>query len=667
MRMTLFRLFLLLQFSILSSNLLAAAEVPEADTVKIDSAIILPGGQNVPVRSLGVYAYTEKDDHAFHSYAGLNVLNTLRGHVPNLQIGANATYPAGGARSANTLLVIDGLPNGAGYAQYYNLNAFEFETINAISSGVGTSAYGSPGAYGAVFLQSKTGKDISRPLVDFNIFPSYVTGDPASDRWQLTNGLAFAQDFGPVDTRISLNTTYMPYHGNTMDSQSGLHFLKVNTGFDILPGLSARLILDGCYRKESSESRFRFFNQPMETKTDTEMQNVVANLMVRYQATEWLALSSQGSLGRIEHQVDTRSQINSFTNTEYHRSFINLFATAERNVSEKLGFTGFAGGQLEKKKAYAFRLSDNATNEMNAQFQTTSLLGGGGLFYDKYLFANARYRIDDYSTLSDSQQATWSLTSAFVFSEAFGIGNRSFNSGTLRIGYGKSYAPGSPDPAQSPFSFRDYDPRYTPLQPRTMLETGTDLSFFNERVKLHVTYFHDFEDLEISDGVIGGPPIPILLGELHQDSWEIVLSGKSIDNNNLSLTTTLTWANPAVYIESNSSGGGGSVMGNVNPDWYGGLLNQLAFKDFFLSCLVDVQRGGDSFLITPDGYRIYDNSNAELRDLSVGYRWRSVEAPVRNVRLALSGRNLWTIYDRDETVQYTFRQSVTSLSLTLGF
>ena len=37
------------------------------------------------------------------------------------------------------------------------------------------------------------------------------------------------------------------------------------------------------------------------------------------------------------------------------------------------------------------------------------------------------------------------------------------------------------------------------------------------------------------------------------------------------------------------------VIGNANPDWNGGILNRLTYKDLSLSFLIDVQKGGDVF------------------------------------------------------------------------
>jgi hypothetical protein len=38
-----------------------------------------------------------------------------------------------------------------------------------------------------------------------------------------------------------------------------------------------------------------------------------------------------------------------------------------------------------------------------------------------------------------------------------------------------------------------------------------------------------------------------------------------------------------------------NVIGNINPDWIGGINNTFRYKDLTLSFLIDVRKGGDLF------------------------------------------------------------------------
>jgi TonB-linked SusC/RagA family outer membrane protein len=63
-----------------------------------------------------------------------------------------------------------------------------------------------------------------------------------------------------------------------------------------------------------------------------------------------------------------------------------------------------------------------------------------------------------------------------------------------------------------------------------------------------------------------------------------------------------------------------NVIGNMNPDWNGGINNKFSYKNFNLSFLIDVQKGGDIFsLDTWYGYA------TGLYDQSVGPNDRGVE------------------------------------------
>lgn len=143
------------------------------------------------------------------------------------------------------------------------------------------------------------------------------------------------------------------------------------------------------------------------------------------------------------------------------------------------------------------------------------------------------------------------------------------------------------------------------------------------------------------------------------------------------------------------------VIGNITPDWIGGIRNSFNYKGLSLSFLIDVKHGGDVFstdmyyglatglyeetavgdyrtagVIHPgvnpngqvnttptaapdtfgnvDGYRrmpnsrfVYDASYVKLREASIGYSLpKSILANTsfQEVKISLVGRNLWIIH-----------------------
>lgn len=148
----------------------------------------------------------------------------------------------------------------------------------------------------------------------------------------------------------------------------------------------------------------------------------------------------------------------------------------------------------------------------------------------------------------------------------------------------------------------------------------------------------------------------------------------------------------------------GQKLGNVQPDWIGGMMNTLNFKGFSLSALVDVRMGGDIYdegtgtarwtgqyaetalgreegvigqgvrQVTVDGVEsyipndiivtanqlygysnprnyhesaIFDASYVKLRELSLGYSFSPAilkKIRIQSAKLSVVGRNVWMIF-----------------------
>jgi hypothetical protein len=660
-----------------------AATFIQQDTLRQDTICITPYFAKTPVRSLGNFAVVNKDRYAFQTYAGFSVLNTLRGHVPGGNTGPNAAAAESGLRSVGSMLVIDGLPYADGFAWNYNLNAFDYENIYALSSGNALIPYGGQAGKGAVFLQSKTGKNIFKPSVEFNSSPGIAWLEETmfssyTEQLQFTNAVAYAQDYGAVDLRVSYNGTYYPMMNRGPEAESSLHNIRVNTGIDITDRLNARLILDGMKRWDQSK---------LLSESDGSTEILQGNLMLQYQAMRWLTLTSQSSLagitGESNHTFDY--VIVDYVN-ENRRSFLNLFATARHTLSENFSLREFAGVQYDGQKIFRKRdqFSGGASSgsQQEAERRTRSLLAGIGIQYNNYWFADLDYRLDEFSAFSkDGLQPSYALTSAFVFSDALQWQNKWFASGKLRASYGKTtvaLGEAYPGTFELPVPGGVFTgPGFLPLTEKRMIEAGTDLSFFNRRVDLSVSYFHDLDDQTMTQVAYPNETGYTYrygnVGELSLKGWEATLSATTINRDDLSLRTGLTWSDLKNYIVPGTSSEGleAGVFRNRMTDWTGSLLNQLTVGNFFGTFLVDMRRGEETYGsgTTSSPASNYFTQNVKLRDISIGYSWpepRSVRTTI-----SLSARNLWNIYPKDEKVAPVFYtttpQKSINLSVTLGF
>lgn len=639
----------------------AASPYVQQDTLRRDTIRITPYFAETPVNALGNFAVVNKDRYAFQNYAAFSVLNTLRGHVPNLNISPNADVTSAGLRSGSSMLVIDGLPFTGGFSSYYNLNSFEYENIYAVSSGNAAFAYGGLASDGAVFLQSKTGKNIFRPSVEFNSSASFAQKETMGlstfpESWQFTSAIAYAQDYGAADLRVSYNGSYFPPAGTSTETERGINNVRINTGVDVADRFHARLILDGARFRTTTKLQNLMIG---EGESEALITNLQGNLMLQYQPTDWLSITSQSSLAGIDGETEAKSPRSSFFSNsvqENRRSFVNLMARARQSLSEKLLLREFAGVQYDRQKIFRSETESSGSSVTEAwdksKYNSNALLAGIGLQYDKFLFADLNYRSEQFSAFpkTDTKPA-YAITTAFVFSEAFHWQNKWLSSGKLRgsygktnVGYGQAYprsiAISSGGMIPNPFVF-------APMKKR-MVEAGADLSFFDHRMSLNVSHFHDLNNQTLS--IVAIPDVggfvntTVDLGQMHIKGWETVLAGSAIKASHLSLYTTLTWATFKNYIPEPKTKIG--QAGNPNPDWTGAVLNQLSIRNFFGTFLVDIRKGGDIYTYDLNSYEIttYDGTNVTLRDLTVGYRWPD-DLAVRT-QISLSARNLWTIYAR---------------------
>jgi len=207
------------------------------------------------------------------------------------------------------------------------------------------------------------------------------------------------------------------------------------------------------------------------------------------------------------------------------------------------------------------------------------------------------------------------------------------------------------------------------------------LSLFENSTNLRLASFQGGVSLNAS---VGRP-----YGELQGATYEYLNGERIVKENGL-------W-----QVSSTTS----NIIGNINPDWIGGISNTFRYKDLSLSFLIDVKKGGDLFSldmyygsaaglyprtvglnelgnpvrdavvdgggiilpgVTADGspnakrvtitsnnsfYEpqsefVYDASYVKLRELSLSYSLpeKLISKYFKDIELSLIGRNLWIIH-----------------------
>jgi hypothetical protein len=658
-----------------------------------DSIQVKPNLEQTAAASQGNFIVLPKDQIGFQTYAGFNAINMLRGHAPNLTLNPNAGSPSG---SAGSLLVIDGLPYSNTFGGYYNLNSFEYGNIYAFRSGNAGALYGGSAANGSVFLQSKTGENIAKPTFEFNSTTanswsaSQLTGDTeAWKQWLLVNSLAFQQDFGAMDTRVSYTFSAQPPDNSPTEAATKFHAVKINTGLNIGSRFTTRLILDHFQNPINFNQGYFVWGQPSTVqyyKHELLNKNTQGNLRLQYQITPWLALASQSALTRLKSKGSTELQSGPRSESNQRRAFVNFFVNTNHTVLENFRVKAFVGGQYEKQKLESELYTSTSSAGSKMERETKTLMGGAGLQFKNYLFANFDYRKDYLSTFGpDNNDApTYSFNASFILSEAMKLDNSWLPYTKLRASLGNA----SIVPFQQYPDFPSYTGSFPnpSLRPSTrfMTEYGIDMLFMQEKLGANGNYFRTREEDMLAQsfipGTTGGTTVWVNRGVLSTNGWEIILSVSPVKNSNFNWQTKFIWATykTKIDLEGSSSGGGGSgtVIGSPNPDWRGSYLNQITWKGWFSSFLVDIRKGGDFITYEYDGnfptIVLIDGTMARLRDFSMGYRIPMHSQVMQEIQVSLSGRNLWTIYSKIEDREgaggdLTMVQKSLSLSISAMF
>ncbi|MCS6973597.1 MAG: hypothetical protein N2044_05605 [Cyclobacteriaceae bacterium] len=596
------------------------------DTVQNKSVQVTPY-HVLNLNTSSVYVKKVDNPEWLRLSAGVHVFNALRGQVAGLSIPAYVAnagwaglrqYSFTGVR--NALLIVDGVPFNNSIGNYMNMNAFEYSSVATISNTNALSFLG--GANSGVFvLTSKTGEGIERPTVEFNSYTTTgwmeladLSGNKTTfRRWHLSHSLAYSQDFGAVDARISYNNLVLS--GDLPGNRPVYHFVKANVGAALTPRLETRLYLDGMFNRQELTG----------TVTGNERTGFYqGNLIINYKLNTWLKLVAQGvyalrdSAGK---KFFTDSQ--TLRDVQDHQVSGNFFIVTQKlleNGLELSGFTGFQYHSLSRKLLLRTETGGLGSYEFTSEFEQRKphLAAGFNFGYKNILYVHINGRQVRFSqtTTSSSGESffNYSVSSTFNFGRIWQP--PSMSNGKLRAAMGRHYAVVFSD---WPLENSDYGSLpVREIVPHKIwnLEVGGDFGFFNSKLNLTFNYFNNrSEDTYL---------MPIQ--KITSKGWEVDMSSKVVDSNDLRLQAGILLSN--VRFRSSLVESGFS-----DPSWRNNVTLQLTRKQFFIGIVVE----------SLNFRSLVGSSFTKLRDLSLGYRlpgmWRN--SSIKTIELTLSGRNLY--------------------------
>ncbi len=613
----------------------SSTQANKIDSLKNDTITYTPYFKNSLSRSTHYIKRIDNKD-ILQLSAGVSIFNTLRGQVPSLYMPAYfVNAPLSGLRTnsigliAGTNVLIDGLPFNNKIGMYLNTNAFEYSSISMASSPNATSFINGSNN-GSFIITSKTGEGYTKPMFEFNSTTTNgwqevtgLAGKKQLNEWYLSNSLAYSQDFGAVDLRVSYNFLNWNSDLPLVKFTPNRHNIKVNSGFNIGSRFKARLIVDGMYLATSKKSESTIVSPPTfvdETLKETFYQG---NLTMQYQVLPWLNLSSQWSLSQRDSS-SSRMVPQDFRDRQIadQRVTGNLFANIDTKLSRKYRLTGFIGYQSVVQQRSLRNSINLRYNDSKSSLNTPHLASGIVIGYDEMINLESTVRWATYSYLpsSDNQQSNYSLGSSFVFSKAWKPSFLSF--GKIRGNWGKfSYEPllGYP-----------FENRLSALRNPTMINTteiGLDVLAFKSSLKVTFNYFASDQVLNVNQGVVNVFDRRLLKG------WDSELSYEFIKNSSLSIQLGLLLSS----IQEGFQAKGVSTLNYGSPNTRNSVLLKLKTNKLLLITLVDAAKFSDALV---------SSSFIKLRDVSIGYKMQArglTNLGVKEATLSLTGRNLYVI------------------------
>lgn len=415
----------------------------------------------------------------------------------------------------------------------------------------------------------------------------------------------------------NVENPYFGAYNNTTKSNVYRWLGNINIGYDILPWLnvSYRLGLDAY--------------------TDRRKQ-VYAISSIRNPA------------GQIIENTITRSELNG-----------DLIITAKKNgfLHKNLNITALLGQNFNQRKNQSVFLQgdglvipgyyniSNATTLTNGSFEsntTRRLLGyyaQVSLAYNNYLFLELTGRADQSSTLPKSTNTYFypSVSSGFVFTDAFKMNSKVLNYGKLRASIAKVGRDADPYLLQNVYSSAAYgnnvaafsfplgttagfgtSTRIAPIQPltpefTTSYEGGVNLGFFKNRITFDIAFFYQKSTDQIINVALapstGYASKTTNIGSIRNRGTEWTLTVVPVSNKNLRWDLSLNFTKVRNKVLSISPGiTSFSITGN-------------AFTGSIPSIMVGQPYGvilGGVIPRTPDGQRIINPTTGIYQTLVAG-------------------------------------------------
>ncbi len=387
-----------------------------------------------------------------------------------------------------------------------------------------------------------------------------------------------------------------------------------------------------------------------------EVNRVISNLNLKYDLTPEIKLNYRGGADYYTRFFNDFIAINSRTapagritqgSNDRMELDHNFFASFDYNFTNDITFDGTLGYNINSRlfkgtgvqgdglQVQGFNNIANAStitapaifNTTPSEIRTAALYADATFGYKNYLFMTLTGRLESASTFGPQTDETFfypSISSSFVFSDAFGIDPDILSFGKLKASYAQvgnqpvfgitetyygiggavtGWTNGTTFPLNGVTSYTFGNAAGNPLlkpEKLTNFEVGTDLKFANNRYGIEFTYYNNkSEDLILAVPVAASSGITnqwINAGTMVNKGYELEFFADIIKNDDFSWTLSGSWTKNINKVEKLADGvdvislpgGFNSANGRlVKGEAYGTLYGQVWEKDANGNTLID--------------------------------------------------------------------------------
>ena len=304
------------------------------------------------------------------------------------------------------------------------------------------------------------------------------------------------------------------------------------------------------------------------------------------------------------------------------------------------------------------------TTSTQSKLRTYSVFGSAQVGYRNYAYINVTGRNDWSSTLPSANNSYFypSVSGSFVLSDIFGFKSDTFSFLKARVGWSQVGNDAEPyqllDTYTSETSFDgnplltiNTDGKNSELKPEitTSVEAGVEASFFKNRLRVDVAYYHTVsrdQILSVETSASSGSLTKLLnAGKITNNGWEVQIAATPIDKKDFTwdlginfarnkskvneldkdgLLTSYTMYSGSVQVVAEVGQEFGTIkgttytrdddgnivvdsnglpivnntystLGKYSPDWNGSLSSSFRYKNWTLGFLIDCSFGGEIF------------------------------------------------------------------------